>query len=249
MAECGVKDWFVPAVKISNDKKIVVLDDDESIHQVWDAKLSQANIASDKVLHFLNENDFRKWIIDVNDIDRYLFLCDYELVGTNITGLDLIEEYGISSQSILVTSRYEEDAVFIRAKKLGIRMMPKSLAHIIPVFHFVKKQVALRSDVDAVIIDDDMIVHQNWKRHGELNNKKYLIVKDENEFWENADRVSFATPIYLDVNLGNNISGIDVAKRLHDAGFLNLSLATGYGAQELQVPDFIKSVIGKMQIR
>ncbi len=157
-------EWFVPDIRISEERKIVILDDDESIHQVWKAKFIQANISKERVKHFSNEQDFRKWIVDCKNVDECLFLCDYELLGTKTTGLDLIQEYGLQSQSILVTSRYEEAQVFSRAKKLGLKMMPKSLAHLVLVLPLIKKQVAEKSDIDAVIIDDDLIIHQIFSK-------------------------------------------------------------------------------------
>ena len=57
---------------------------------------------------------------------------DYELLKQDKTGLDLIAELGISDRSVLVTSRYEEKTVLERCLKLGVRIVPKSLAPIVP---------------------------------------------------------------------------------------------------------------------
>ena len=68
------------------------------------------------------------------DLDSVLFLVDYEIIGSGgVTGLDLIEECGISSQSILVTSRYEETSIRERCENLGLKIIPKSMSGFVPI--------------------------------------------------------------------------------------------------------------------
>ncbi|MGK5088354.1 hypothetical protein WDW86_12410, partial [Bdellovibrionota bacterium FG-2] len=64
--------------------------------------------------------------------DSPLYLCDYELVGSKETGLDVIEKLGIAPQSILVTSRYDEPAIQERCVRFGAKLLPKGLAHRVP---------------------------------------------------------------------------------------------------------------------
>ena len=58
---------------------------------------------------------------------------DYEIIGSPITGLDLIEELGIQNQSILVTSRYEDFLIQERCEILNVKLIPKSMSPFIPI--------------------------------------------------------------------------------------------------------------------
>ena len=65
--------------------------------------------------------------------DKGVFLIDYELLGQSQTGLSIIESLEISSNSVLVTSRYEEPDIKKRCNELKIKILPKSLAGFIPI--------------------------------------------------------------------------------------------------------------------
>ena len=65
------------------------------------------------------------------------------------------------------------------------------------------------------------------------------------EFKEAADFIDRETPIYIDVSLGNGVSGVEFSEKVYQMGFLNISLATGYAAESIVVPPFISGVIGK----
>ena len=53
---------------------------------------------------------------------------DYELLGGAKTGLDLIKQFSIERNSILVTSRYDEKTIMKRCEKDGIKLIPKGMA-------------------------------------------------------------------------------------------------------------------------
>ncbi|MCI5071397.1 sensor histidine kinase [bacterium] len=123
-------DWFIPAINLEGIKTIIMLDDDESIHQVWEKRLSpyteQYNI---ELKHARCPDAFEKL---VQEREGLLCLCDYELLGYKETGLDLIEQNKLEDMAILVTSRYAEEAVQGRCKKLGIKLIPKTSADLVP---------------------------------------------------------------------------------------------------------------------
>ncbi|MGK5087867.1 HAMP domain-containing sensor histidine kinase [Bdellovibrionota bacterium FG-2] len=140
--------WFAPKVPVEGMKTIVVLDDDPGIHQIWESRLcayQAARLKSEEapesppksavvVLHFYSAQEILKWFRSSLGLgeagDTPLYLCDYELGGPKgETGLDVIEKLGIASQSILVTSRYDEAAIQERCVRFGARLLPKWLAH------------------------------------------------------------------------------------------------------------------------
>ncbi|MGK5087494.1 ATP-binding protein [Bdellovibrionota bacterium FG-2] len=134
--------WFAPKIPVEGVRTIVVLDDDPGIHKIWEMRLA-ARVGSREqvvVLHFYSAQEILKWYrgsLGMGEAgDSPLYLCDYELVDpqgeSKETGLDVIEKLGIASQSILVTSRYDEPAIQERCVRFGAKLLLKGLAHRVP---------------------------------------------------------------------------------------------------------------------
>ena len=211
------------------------MDDDPSIHQVWDSRFSSAGL-SDKinVINFTSPEELTKWHKE-NHKDEFLYLVDYEYIGFDINGIGLIETLGIESQSILVTSRFAEQHIKDKAETCK-GLIPKSSAEIVPM------SLSLAKDYDLVLIDDDSLVILTWK--SSLKGKNILCYENELCFDDVIKNVTKTTPLYVDVHLGK-ADGIELATRFHKAGFTDIRLCTGYEADSINAPEFIKKVIGK----
>ncbi|MBI4237175.1 MAG: hypothetical protein HY696_02000 [Deltaproteobacteria bacterium] len=85
-----------------------------------------------RVQHFSSGTEARRWC-QQQRLDQTVFLCDYELIGEPNYGLDLIQELGVQACAILVTSHYEEPHVQQRCAALGVRLIPKGLAGLVPI--------------------------------------------------------------------------------------------------------------------
>ena len=96
---------------------------------------------------------------------------------------------------------------------------------------------------DLVLIDDDPMVHELWGFHANDQGVKLLAVANESDL--NAHSIGFNTPVYIDKNLGQNVSGLDVARRLHTLGFQHLFITTGENPGSFPSEPFIKGIIGK----
>lgn len=117
--------WFLNEININEKDLVVILDDDPCIHKAWQNKLKNSNI---ELIHFLNSWDFSKWINNNGKKTLSpLFLMDYELIGEELTGLDLIRKFGIEKDSILVTSHFEESPIIQTSLELGVKILPKPL--------------------------------------------------------------------------------------------------------------------------
>ena len=241
--------WFVEKLVLPSSSQVVSLDDDLSIHQIWKGRLQSLNAESlgVRLLSFTSGSEFKNYILaqtdestgsQNKDATQKIFLVDYELLNQNMTGLDLIEELGLGDNSILVTSRYEEEHIQNRCAKLGVKLIPKGMAGFVPI-----KITQPKIKYDAVLIDDDELIHMTWQMMAKEKNKSVILFKTEAEFLAVASAFDKTTPLYIDVNLANGVSGIDVAKRIHALGFSKLYLATGYA--EIEKPSFITAVVGK----
>lgn len=75
-----------------------------------------------------------KWFREsLGAIESPLYLCDHELIGSQLTGLDLIERMGIASEAVLVTHRADELEIRERCLRSGVRLLPKAFVELIPI--------------------------------------------------------------------------------------------------------------------
>ncbi len=239
--------WFVEKIKISPQSQIISLDDDLSIHNVWKGRFQSLGFNQNEIQHltFTSGLDFKDWVNNQpvsqsKNIQQRIYLVDYELLNQKQTGLDIVEELGIGSQSILVTSRYEELNIRERCEKLGIQLIPKGMAGLVPI----ELKQPLKH-LDAILIDDDPLMGYVWTETAKTSNKSFEWFNDPELFFAKVEQYDPNVEIYIDVSLAKNVKGQDVAIKLSQMGFANLHLATGYEADSIDKPAVVKTIIGK----
>lgn len=132
LPRCSPPPWFVDALDLSKYSTLISVDDDSNIHEIWRERLSQT---SQQISHytFSSVQDFSDWYQSSGQHKSPLFLLDYEFHGEAQTGLHLIEKFSLQPNAIIVSSRYDEPVVRNHVEKLGVRMIPKSLAVFVPI--------------------------------------------------------------------------------------------------------------------
>jgi signal transduction histidine kinase len=238
-------EWFVSGLAISPGTAIVVLDDDTSIHQVWQGRFESAQIKNHgvEVLHFSTPAELRSWIqTDARAAENTLYLLDYELLGYRETGLSLAEELGIGAHTILVTSRFEEKGILADALRLKARLIPKSLAGFVPI-RIEEKKAPER--FDAILIDDDPLARMTWKMAASQSGKKFRSFSTVAEFLEEAPAVKRETPVYVDAELADGVNGAQESIKFIDLGFKEIYLATGHEAARFAAYKHLRGVVGK----
>ncbi len=96
----------------------------------------------------------------------------------------------------------------------------------------------------AVLLDDDLLVHMNWKMATKAAGAELKAFKNPEDFSAGIKDLPKDTPIYIDSELGNDVKGEDIAKDLHGRGFSNLTMATGHGPEKFTHLPWLK-VTGK----
>ena len=267
--------WFVQKIVLKQKQYILATDDDNSILQMWKERFSKyvsSNVV--ELVTFTTGNSLKDWLANNHEsVKNILFLMDFELIGQKQTGLDLIESLGIGAQSILVSSRFEEISIRERCNKLGVKMIPKGMASLVSIElenddqHEFDGQVtdkklsinepSIKQNIlvedldkkmryDLCLIDDDIqLVHALWGMVAKSKGLNIKMFSNPKAFLAVVDSIDRQTPIYVDVSLGDGISGIDFTYEINKLGFVEINLATGYPADSIVVPPFICRVVGK----
>jgi hypothetical protein len=116
--------WFVSNLILQHDSKVIIFDDDQSVHQIW----------KEQMIHITTPMELRKlYGKNFSELDNAIFLMDYEILNSQVTGLELIEELNIQLQSILVTSRYDEPRIRDVCDRLKVKLIPKSMSGFVPI--------------------------------------------------------------------------------------------------------------------
>lgn len=128
--------WIAQNIQPTTDATIVILDDDESIHGAWDMRFksilnSHPALSSHHFTHGQQVLDFFD-TLSPEDRDRVIFLSDFELIGQDKNGLQIIEQSGIKNTT-LVTSYYANLKIRDKATELGVKILPKQMASIVPI--------------------------------------------------------------------------------------------------------------------
>jgi len=230
---------FVPVLELAPGRPVVVLDDDATIHQVWQGRFDSARVKEHdiEVLHFSEPDKLREWVKSHKaETEKAICLFDYELIGFKETGLSLAEELGLCNRTISVTSRYEEKRIIDECKRLKVRMIPKGLVSLVPIT--IQKSVAkpeavpASGQVDAILVDDDKVARMAWELVAEAKGVKLVIFDNPADFLAQIGRFPKETPVYLDSELDddeeNGVKGENIAQDLHSKGYTNITLETGH---------------------
>lgn len=126
--------WFASEIRLAANRRIVCLDDDPLIHEVWRERLgSHARLTTMKLASFQDAETFIRSCSNKGFENGALYLVDFELSDCERDGLDVIEEMNIEARSVLVTSRFEEESIRQRCKEMGVRILPKTMAKWVPI--------------------------------------------------------------------------------------------------------------------
>lgn len=241
--------WFVSELKFSPGRPVIVLDDDATIHQVWQSRFESLDLKKHKiqVFHFSTPAAFRGWVRqNAPEAGKALYLADFELLGYRETGLSLVEELGLGKQAVLVTSHYEEESIRENCIRLGTRLLPKGLAGMTPISIGEDEGGcgAPAAAQNAILVDDDPLVCMSWALAAKKYGVSLRVFKNAEEFKAVSAELPKDAALYIDSDLGGGIKGEEIAAELKARGFTDLTLQTGHDAQRFSGLSWLK-VVGK----
>ncbi len=231
--------WFAKSIHLPDHGNIYIIDDDQSIHDLWTERFTSIGWDQKRMIHFKSPVDFKKSSVSEAD----LCLIDYEYLGYTENGLDIIEEKKIINNSILVTSRFNTKNILDRALDVGVKILPKILITYTPIV-----QSNLTHLLDAILIDDDPLIGSLWEMDAKEKNKNFLWFSNPKDFLQSAETFSKATPIFIDISLSDGMRGELVAQKIINLGFKKIYFATGYQMSSIEIPNGVTGVVGKEPI-
>lgn len=222
--------WFAQEIILPNSEEngrptVVILDDDESIHRIWRSRFE----LKAHLVHFTHSQALTDWLTKnpLTPARSTRFLVDYELIGDPFTGLATIEKLNLSRFSTLVTSHFEEPEIVESCLRLGVPILPKSLAGFVPI----RFESALH-----VLIDDDPLVHLTWKKAAKQKGVTLQTYDSPEAFLCEAEQIPRSSILFVDVQLGDT-RGEELIPTLREMGFHHLTLVTGLSPDQVRAPE------------
>ncbi|GHT95496.1 hypothetical protein FACS1894122_13040 [Alphaproteobacteria bacterium] len=230
--------WVAERIILYKGKTVVVLDDDPSIHSIWENRLKE--YSNDiTIKYFTQGSEAIGYINSSKQKDKILLLTDYELRNQDMNGIDVIEKTDMQKQSIVVTSVYTYKIKNFPEKAKFIKLVSKLYMNEIPI---VMEDDRKTETADIVFIDDSKIFTKTLSDFFDNKGIKAHTYNSPDTFLKNLSTYSTNTRIVIDNELNFGINGIELANKLHEKGYANLYLLSGRPFCVDKVPPYLTVV-------
>lgn len=213
--------WFGKQFSLIPHTKLVIVDDSESIANLWEQRLKTHGIDTIDLIYFKDPFQFLTWYHAHCQYNQpgTTYLIDHEFSKAKINGLEIINQMHFCSQRFLVTSRAEDPLLQNQCQQLKIKLIPKYFVPTIPIFMINQKP-------DIILIEQDETLRSAW--HFRAKQKKLTILS-----YHNTDK------FYCDARLFDRSCQIFIGEEfvaaitlLQELNFTHVSITT-YNANKL----------------
>jgi hypothetical protein len=97
----------------------------------------------------------------------------------------------------------------------------------------------------TIVCDDNDLLRMTWQCAAKNAGICLYTYSSPNEFKNAISQFEKTTAIYIDSDLSNGLKGEIFSKELHQQGFTEIYLTTGFAPGHFQNMSWIKSIIGK----
>lgn len=225
--------WCLNEYHVHDDDLLIIIDDSQSVHDVWDEMLKK--IPDVKYQHFCTPDEALDFFRETTHQNLVVF-CDYEFFEADKNGFDVLDQAPAGSLRVTVTSHLYDPIIMQGAIEKGFKLLPKDL-----VPHFkLKKLVSDDSEgkTSLIFIDDDRRNTESWEFFAKLKKLNIMTYNDFNLFFRDAPDLNKTIPVYIDLHLNAEKDGIAYAKEIYDIGFEKIYIATGIIDSSLKGVDY-----------
>lgn len=238
--------WFMESISLTPKNRIAILDDDESVHQVWRNRLAPFGL---DLHHFYSIGDFISWQKSHSgEESKTLYFIDYELGDADArinqdlkNGLDVISFLKIQNRAVLVSSHFRDKDIIEESCLVKVQVLPKNLAAHIPLH-------MLSHAPDCILIDDDRLIRDIWSVDAKAAGINIQTFSSFTQFLKRQDEFRRSTPIFIDSTLGNGEWGEKFAEDIYRLGFESIYITTARSKDDFLALDFVKGVLSKRPV-
>jgi hypothetical protein len=117
---------FLSTLVIPSNTRLIVLDDDPTVHEIWRSRLSPADLSKMGIFLscFFKPDKAEPFIerLKAENVD-FMILADYELGSDVESGLDVLRRLGVCNRSVVISSSAEELRVIRVSSHKPVRFM------------------------------------------------------------------------------------------------------------------------------
>lgn len=209
-------EWFLKHINLSSINRVVIVDDEQIIEDVWRKKLTGK---VDEIIYFQDPSLFQEKASTLK-AEGTLFLIDYEYDENSLSGVDLIKNNSLEN-AILVTNKLNDNQVFENCRTLDIPLLPKNLIGKIPLSSGANK---------SFIIDDDPYFIQTLEAN---LRPKGLQLTPLTINQARSTKFPKGSKVFVDSTIDTKDDGIELGKELSGQEGVKTILVTGYDKKSI----------------
>jgi FixJ family two-component response regulator len=233
--------WILEKLLLRTGDTVVILDDDDSVHQIWEMRFADY---MDKInlVHFKSGREAQNFIASFKEKDKIILLSDYKLNNQDINGADVIDQSGLCDKSTLVTNSYNDRSVILNNLSPINKILPKSLISEVEIIVKDANNEAEESSSKqlVVIVDDNRQFTDSmiafFENHRNVRVDAY---SDAKLFLKNISKYSKDTKIIMDHDFKDNMNGFDLAAQLYEWGYTRLYMVSGKRFEKKEIPHYL----------
>lgn len=124
--------WFLTELDLRGCHTVVVYDEDVTIRRIWFERIGKLS-PTIRILHASTHADLSRLAAATGARTSTCYLLGDELAGEAMDGIEAARDLGIAARSVLVTSRFEQERVIEACVALGMSVVPKPVASMLPI--------------------------------------------------------------------------------------------------------------------
>jgi signal transduction histidine kinase/FixJ family two-component response regulator len=227
--------WITDRITIGEGVVLVIVDDDPSMQYAW--KFCLEKCSQDLSIKFFEDGGKAiSFIESLKNPEGVFLLCDYELRGQELNGIQVVKRLNMDDRSIIITSNCNNRDIQMFAEQSNVPLLPKTFMSEIEIIVEEKPIV-----VDFVIIDDDVTLSETLAEFFIDEKFSVEIYNSPHVFKSKLSRYPLDTIILMDNDFcDEHLNGLELAKYLHERGYSRLYMISGRDFCEENVPPYLK---------